>query len=123
MGELITDPADFDIWAKVKSDASPLVADWIAKQASISKIDAFRVISPAVKAERYIQIYSGYGWNDLPTLLGSLPSFVVEGSAVMTEQDCSPDYKVQYCELHKLYHRPVQCPICSGHYIHEGRRT
>ncbi|MDK2126888.1 hypothetical protein [Parachitinimonas caeni] len=123
MNELMNDPADFDIWAKVEVSASSFVAEWISSQLSITKMEAFRAISPAVKAGRYIQIYTGYGWNELPKLLGALPSFALNETAVFTEHDCSPDYKVSYCELHKLYHHPIQCPICSGNYIHEGHRN
>ncbi|AAQ59013.1 hypothetical protein [Chromobacterium violaceum] len=122
MNCLMVDPSDFDIWARVDVGASLAVAEWLAKNLAISKIDAFRAISPAMKASQYIQIYSGYGWSELPKLLENLPPFVLSGTAAFAKVDCSPEYKVSYCEEHKLYHRPAGCPICSGNYIHEGCR-
>jgi hypothetical protein len=122
MYELINDPADFDIWAKVDKNALISVVDWVSKQKSASRLEVLRAISPSIKKDKYIQVYGGYGWNELPKLLNSLPSFIENGSAVMTEQDCSPDYNVDYCKTHNLYHRPSQCPICIGNYIHEGHR-
>ncbi|WP_158677519.1 hypothetical protein [Chromobacterium vaccinii] len=122
MNKLINDPSDFDIWARVDMGASSAVAEWLAQRLGVSKMEAFRSLSPAVKAGQYIQIYTGYGWSELPKLLENLPPFVLPGTAVFAEMDCSPEYKVSYCEEHKLYHDPAQCPICSGSYIHEGYR-
>ena len=120
MNELLNDPADFDVWAKVQSDASSAVAQWLADHLSISKADAYRAISPAVKSGKYIQLFTGYGWNSLLGLMAQLPEFVQTGTAVFAEQDCSPDYSVEYCEMHHLYHHLGRCPVCEGNYIHEG---
>lgn len=120
---IMNDPAEFDIWAKVNKDSSKLVASWLADQLSIGMMDAYKVISPEVKSGKYVQIFTGYGWNNLPRLLDNLPDFVVAGSAVFAEEGCSPDDPVVFCDLHKLYHNPGSCPICSGNYIHEGHRN
>lgn len=120
---IITDPSEFDIWSKVNNDSSKLVACWLADQLSIGMMDAYKVISPEVKSGKYVQIFTGYGWNNLPGLLDNLPDFVVGGSAVFAEEGCSPDYPVDFCESHKLYHHPGPCPVGSENYIHEGHRN
>jgi predicted 3-demethylubiquinone-9 3-methyltransferase (glyoxalase superfamily) len=65
MSILIEDPSDFDIWAKIRANDSLAFAEWLADRFGISKTDAFRVISPAVKGGKYVQVLSGYGWNSL----------------------------------------------------------
>lgn len=123
MNEIIIDePVDFDIWARVDRSMIKNILDWLYVSQKISRSDAFRFIFPKIALNEYMRIYAGYGWDDLQGLINNLPPFVIFGTAVLTEQDCSPDYTVDYCNLHKLYHREGRCPICTDNYIHKGYR-
>ena len=123
MSIIMDDRSDFDIWAKIKIDSAKLISNWLAERLSVSSLDAYKAVSPAVKAGRYVQIYTRYGWEALPKLLEGIPNFIIPNTAVFTEQDCSPDYDVDYCDMHMLFHQRGPCPICSGNYFRDGHRA
>jgi len=122
MSVMIDDPVDFDIWGKIKDNESLAFSKWLADRVSVPAVDIYRAVSPAVKSGKYVQIFTGYGWNSIREAMNELPFFVQDGTAVFAEQDRSPDFNVEFCELHSIYHRPGRCPICIGDYINDGRR-
>lgn len=110
------DPVSFDIWCKVKTGAKLELIDWVMKEHSIARIDAMKVVMNLLKTDKYLQVYSDRGWDDIQKLKKSLPSFV--DSCEITESTYKPGEYLKYCDEHSLYYATDDsCPVCGGFYI------
>lgn len=118
-------PADFDVWCKVKEGTAKSVAEWTAKIHSISVIDALGAVRESLGKDGYIQVYVGCGWDDFPELCKELPYFVQQDSCVTTESTYRPSVCSGFCEKHSLRYVVQECPVCAGFYINrviDGKR-
>ncbi|MBX9399861.1 hypothetical protein K4L06_00950 [Lysobacter sp. BMK333-48F3] len=117
-GEVIHDPAAFDVWAKVKKGSAVSLADWLSAQCSIGKMGAYRAIRSAVEAGAYVRLYFYRGASQLPQLLSQMPAWIIDETVVVTESDCDPNNSACHCAVHDILHSPPVCPVCSGDFIY-----
>lgn len=117
------DPSDFSIWAKVHADKLSSFLSWASKEYGIPVLEAHKIFHESIKNGDIVQIYSGYGWDDIPELLRNMPDFVVKGTELVSASEAEPCDLANYCEIHHVYYRGRECPVCSGDIIHHGHRS
>lgn len=121
MSTVLDDPASFDIYARIEKSAIRKYAEHYAQERGISLLQAYQSMSPGIKIGKLVQIFVGRGWTELPGLLASLPEFVVQDTAAISDDVSDPNCGGAYCEVHRLYHHHLGCPVCAGTYLRYRR--
>lgn len=109
-------PIDFDIWCIVDKQYKEDVISWVEDLHGISKLEATKIVLPALRNNDYLQIFTEVGWDDVSKLKNDLPTFV--DSYRITESTYKPGDYLSMCDEHQLlYAREGGCPVCNGFYV------